>query len=53
MPLSLLKATCGIILTNLGERARPVRRDLERLVEDSELGWILDTALRRMPAKSR
>jgi hypothetical protein len=37
----------------LGEGARPVRRDLERLRQDPDVGWILDTALRRLSANSR
>ncbi len=39
----------AIALCNLGERARPVRREMERLLDDPVVGWILDTALRRMP----
>ncbi len=38
----------AVALSNLGERARPVRRELERLLEDPEVGWIIDTALRRI-----
>jgi HEAT repeat protein len=47
------KDVAAIALSNLGERARPVRRDLERLLEEPTAGWILDTALRRIPAKPR
>lgn len=42
-----------IALSNLGERARPVRRELERLLDDPEVGWIIDTALRRIPENPR
>jgi HEAT repeat protein len=42
-----------IALSNLGERARPVRRELERLLDDPEIGWIIDTALRRIPENPR
>jgi HEAT repeat protein len=41
----------AVALSNLGERARPVRREMERLLDDPEVGWILDTALRRMPVQ--
>jgi HEAT repeat protein len=47
------KDVAAIALSNLGERARPVRRDLERLLDDPAIGWILDTALRRIPANPR
>lgn len=43
--------SAAIALCNLGERARPVRRDLEPFLEVPEIGWIIDTALRRIPAK--
>lgn len=43
------KTFAAIALSNLGERARSVRRDMQRLVNDPEAGWILDTALRRLP----
>lgn len=45
--------SAAIALSNLGERASPVRRDLERFVDDPEIGWIIDTALRRIPEKAR
>jgi HEAT repeat protein len=47
------KEMAAIALSNLGERARPVRRELERMLDDSEVGWIIDTALRRIPANPR
>jgi hypothetical protein len=47
------KEMAAMALSNLGERARPVRRELERLHEDPEVGWIIDTALRRIPANPR
>jgi hypothetical protein len=47
------KDMAAIALSNLGERARPVRRDLERLLEVPEAGWILDTALRCIPVDRR
>jgi hypothetical protein len=47
------KDIAAIALSNLGERARPVRLDLERLREDPDVGWIVDTALRRIPANKR
>jgi hypothetical protein len=48
------KDVAAMALSNLGERARPVRRDLERLLDEPTAGWILDTALRRIlaPGKS-
>lgn len=42
------KFVAALALSNLGERARPVRRDLERLLDDPAIGWVLDTALRRI-----
>jgi HEAT repeat protein len=47
------KDMAAMALSNLGERARPVRRDLERMINDPAVGWILDTALRRIPANPR
>jgi HEAT repeat protein len=47
------KVVAAMTLSNFGERARPVRRDLERLREDPALGPILDTALGRVPANPR
>jgi HEAT repeat protein len=47
------KEMAAIALSNLGQRARPVRRDLERLLNDPVAGWILDTALRRIPPNPR
>jgi len=47
--LTILEEMAAITLSNLGERARPVRRDMERLLDDPQVGWILDTALRRIP----
>jgi hypothetical protein len=44
------KDMAAVALSNLGRRARPVRRDLERLLEVPEAGWILDTALGRIAA---
>lgn len=44
------KFMAAIALSNLGERARPARPDLERLLDDPHIGWIVDTALRRIPA---
>jgi PBS lyase HEAT-like repeat len=52
----LLRATqqgngfAAFALSNLGDRANTIRRDLERLVDDPMVGWIIDTALRRIPA---
>ena len=43
-------AAMGAGATQWSERARPVRRDMVRLLEDPAVGWILDTALRRIPA---
>lgn len=43
------KVEAAIALSNLGERARPVRKEMEGLLETAEVGWILDTALRRIP----
>jgi HEAT repeat protein len=48
-----LKEPAAIALSNLGERARPVRHDLQRLLDLSDVGWTLDTALRRIPAAPR
>src|SRR5262249_12799770 len=39
------KDKAAMALSNLGERARPVRRELEQLLDVPEAGWILDTAL--------
>lgn len=47
------KDMAAMALSNLGERARPVRRHMERLLEDPAIGWIIDTALRRIPANPR
>jgi hypothetical protein len=49
----LLREPAALALSNLGERAGPVRRDLQRLVDVSDVGWILDTAVRRIPAAPR
>ena len=47
------KDMAAIALSNLGERARSVRRELESLLDDPAVGWIIDTALRRIPANPR
>jgi HEAT repeat protein len=51
-PADPRRAVAVVALSNLGERARPVRSALERLHEDPEIGWIVDTALRRIPASA-
>jgi hypothetical protein len=43
----------AITLANLGERARAARRELEGMGEDRAIGWIIDSALRRIPAHRR
>lgn len=45
------KLFAAMALSNLGERARPARRSLENLLDDPDIGWIVDTALRRIPAE--
>ncbi len=47
------KDGAAMALSNLGERARPVRRHLEEYGNDPDIGWIIDTALRRIPANPR
>jgi hypothetical protein len=44
------KDAAAIALSNLGPRSSRVRRDLERKLDDPAVGWIVDTALRRIDA---
>jgi HEAT repeat protein len=47
------RLVAAVSLSNLGDRARAARPALQRLLDDPEIGWVVDTALRRIPAPAQ